>query len=306
VKRSIISDAAIERRRYWVSEIVKISGDFGQDASRVEKELVDEERASGYCAMIDHLRLCGAIPEGYGHDTSEEKLYSKYTDALLAVCFRLVGLKSIVLTERADAADVEAFAEDYSFVADAKSFRLSRTAKNQKDFKVQAVDGWKRGKPYAIVVCPLYQLPSKTSQIYQQAIARDVCLFSYSHLAVLVEFANTVGEESAIRLLRSILECVSTLNPSKNALSYWAAINSTFLSHDSKIRDLWRTEKIASLETLELAKEEALMFLAEERELIMRMSHQEALAALVRAKNIDNRERVVRSITQNGLMDHGE
>ena len=29
----------------------------------------------------------------------------------------------------------------YSLVADAKAFRLSRTAKNQKDFKVQAMDG---------------------------------------------------------------------------------------------------------------------------------------------------------------------
>ncbi len=74
----------------------------------------------------------------------------------------------------------------YSFVADAKVFRLSRTAKNQKDFKIQAMDNWKFGKPFAMVVCPLYQIPSKNSQIYQQASARNVCIFSYSHLAVLV------------------------------------------------------------------------------------------------------------------------
>lgn len=304
--RSVISDAAIARRQHWVSEIVKISGNFGQDSDRVEKELVEEEHASGYTAMIDHLRLCGAIPEGYGHDTSEEKLYSKYTDALLAVCFRLVGLKSLVLTERADAADVEAFAPDYNFVADAKSFRLSRTAKNQKDFKVQAMDGWKRGKHHAIVVCPLYQLPSKTSQIYQQAVARDVCLFSYSHLAVLVALANTVGTESAVALLGSVLRCVATLNPTKDAVAYWTTVNSVFLSHDSAVRDLWRTEKVASLESLKLAKEEALAFLAEERARIMQMSHDEALNALIHAKKIDSRERVIRSITQNDLMDHGE
>ncbi len=58
---------------------------------------------------------------------------------------------------------------DYSFVADAKAFRLSRTAKNQKDFKVQAMDDWKHSKTYAMVVCPVYQLLTRTSQIYQQA-----------------------------------------------------------------------------------------------------------------------------------------
>lgn len=90
-------------------------------------------------ALIDHLRLCGSIPEQYGHDTSEEKLYSKYTDALLAAAYRYIGLTSVVLDERADAADVEAVGAGYSLVADAKVFRLSRTAKNQKDFKIDAM-----------------------------------------------------------------------------------------------------------------------------------------------------------------------
>ena len=54
-------------------------------------------------------------------------------------------LKSLVLSERGDADDVEDFAKQYSFVADAKAFRLSRTAKNQKYFKIQAMDNWKKG-----------------------------------------------------------------------------------------------------------------------------------------------------------------
>lgn len=62
-------------------------------------------------------------------------------------------MNSIVLTERADAADVEVVCDSYSFVADAKVFRLSRTAKNQKDFKVQAMDGWRNTKDFAMVVC---------------------------------------------------------------------------------------------------------------------------------------------------------
>ena len=158
---NFINENAIRRRQYWVDEIVKLSGHFINDSSRVEKEIVSEVQTSGHQALLDHLRLCTAIPESYDHDSSEEKLYSKYTDALISECFKYLGLNSIVLTERADAADVEVVCDSYSFVADAKVFRLSRTAKNQKDFKVQAMDGWRNTKDFAMVVCPLYQLPTK-------------------------------------------------------------------------------------------------------------------------------------------------
>jgi type II restriction enzyme len=204
----IIAQTAIDRRLHWIGEIVTLSGHFGSDSTRVEAELNDEIDASGLPALLDHLRLCSAIPESYGHDTSEEKLYSKYTDALISAAYSRMGFKSRVLIERADAADVEVVTSDYSFVADAKVFRLSRTAKNQKDFKVQAIDGWKHGKPFAMVVCPLYQLPSRSSQIYQQAAARNVCIFSYPHLAVLVQLVETEGTDAVIDLVHSVFKTV--------------------------------------------------------------------------------------------------
>ncbi len=157
---AVISKQAIKRREYWVEEIVQISGKFGDDSQRIDAELSAEVEKEGSQAILDHLRLCGSIPEKYGHDTSEEKLYSKYTDALLATALRYVSPNAIVLTERADAADVEAVAPTFALVGDAKVFRLSRTAKNQKDFKIEAMHGWKRGKPHAMVVCPIY--PSKS------------------------------------------------------------------------------------------------------------------------------------------------
>jgi type II restriction enzyme len=130
--RKIISAKAIKTRQYWIEEIRKLSLNFGNNIDKLEKELEAEIKKNGVPSLIDHLRLCGNIPESYGHDTSEEKLYSKYTDCLLSLAYTAIGLKSLVLKERADAADVEAFAKDYSFVADAKAFRLSRTAKKSK------------------------------------------------------------------------------------------------------------------------------------------------------------------------------
>jgi len=297
----IISDRAVSRRTYWIDEIRKLSGNFGDDSDRLEKELGLEIKKSGIVALIDHLRLCGNIPESYGHDTSEEKLYSKYTDTLLSLSFEALGLNSIVLKERADAADVEAFAKDYSFVADAKSFRLSRTAKNQKDFKVQAMDNWKRGKPYAMVVCPIYQLPNTSSQIYQQAIARNVCVFTYSHLSLLLTYSEVESKVKAQQLLRKIFQTIPTLNSSKNAIEYWLFINRTMLGFSKKIENLWSIEKVASIEAISIAKEEALTFLAQEREKTMSMSRQEALKELIKVHKIDSKINTIKSISDNGL-----
>ncbi|MCD8528510.1 MAG: HindIII family type II restriction endonuclease [Chitinophagales bacterium] len=297
----IISEEAIKRRQFWVEEIRKLSGNFGNDIDKLEKELDAEIKKYGIIALIDHLRLCGNIPESYGHDTSEEKLYSKYTDCLLSLSYSALGLKSLVLKERADAADVEAFAKDYSFVADAKAFRLSRTAKNQKDFKVQAMDGWKRGKPYAMVVCPIYQLPNTSSQIYQQATTRNVCIFTYSHLALLLLYSENEGKAKAQKLLKNIFEIIPALNLSKSATDYWLAINKTILTFSNKMYPLWNIEKNVAAESIAIAKEEALTFLAQEREKIMRMSHKEALNELIKVNKIESRIKTINSIADNGL-----
>lgn len=298
--QNIISDRAIKRRTYWVEEIRKLSGNFVNDTDKLEKELEQEISKSGVTALIDHLRLCGSIPESYGHDTSEEKLYSKYTDCLLSLSFKAIGLKSLVIKERADAADVEAFAKGYSFVADAKAFRLSRTAKNQKDFKVQAMDGWKRGKPHAMVVCPIYQLPNTSSQIYQQATTRNVCVFTYSHLALLLAYSEAAGKPKAQELLTKIFKTIPLINPTKSAVDYWTTLNKAILSSKS-IDKLWSMEKIASAEAITISKEEALTFLANEREKIMRMSHKEALNELIKVHKIESRIKTIQSISDNGL-----
>ena len=300
---NIISQSSIERRVYWISEIEKLSGDFSGDYNRLEQELKLDINNGGIDALLDHLRLSGDIPEQYDHDSSEEKLYSKYTDALLAEAYRNLGFKSLVLTERADAADVDAFARNYSFVADAKTFRLSRTAKNQKDFKIQAMDNWKRGKPYAMVVCPIYQLPTRTSQIYEQASSRNVCIFTYSHLAVLVRYKQVSNEEKIESLLHKVFESVKLLTPSKDANSYWYAVNRAILTFDRKIDEFWRTEKMAAVESIKVAKEQALNYIAKEQEKIMRMTHDQAINELLKTNKFESKINVIRGVTNNDILE---
>ena len=299
----IVSNYQVQKRAYWVNEIVQLSGNFGADSARAESEVTEEIATDGIDSLIGHLRLCGSIPERYSHDSSEEKLYSKYTDIVLSKAFEFMGMESLVLTERADAADVECVTDDYSFVADAKAFRLSRTAKNQKDFKVQSMDNWKHGKPYAVVVAPIYQLPSRTSQIYQQAITRSVCIFSYTHLSVLVRYSELPRSGNSVELMHEIFRTIESLHPSKDATQYWAALNAIMLNHGDSVRELWREEKLASDDSIIIAKDEALSHLSEERERLMRLSKQDAICELIKFKKIDSKEETIRAVAANGLLD---
>lgn len=302
MKIGVITQYQIERRKFWVDELIKLSGNFGADSEKVEAKIAAEIQIDGLPALIGHLRLCGAIPENYGHDTSEEKLYSKYTDVVIAKAFSTIGLTSLVLKVRADVADVECVTNNYSFVADAKAFRLSRTAKNQKDFKVQAMDNWKRGNPYAMVVSPVYQLPAYTSQIYEQASARSVCIGTYTHLAVLVQYATAVSQSRALDLLHEIFKTVQAMNPSKSASAYWQAVNRTMLGFDKIVNEIWASEKQASLDSIYLAKQEALHFLAEERRRIMMLTREEAVKEVLKQSKIESKIRTINLVGENGIL----
>ena len=243
---AIISPEALAIRKRWISDIHQTSGNFKSDSSRLLNALEAELIDTGGDGLRNHLRLCGAIPEAYAHDSSEEKLYSKYTDTLASVALSRLDIQSLVLTERGDAADLVCVCDDYEFVADAKAFRLSRTAKNAKDFKVPSMHKWKFHRKYAMLICPLYQVPASTSQIYRQAITDDVCIFSFSHLALLTAYAERSSPERAKSLLTKVFQVAAALHPSKEADTYWRAINATVLAFDPVISELWSLEKRAA------------------------------------------------------------
>src|SRR5574344_1037654 len=145
----------------------------------------------------------GTIPESIGHDSTEEKLYSKVSDIILAKCFQELGLKATVLRERANSADVEAKSKyhNYSLVGDAKAFRLSRTAKNQKDFKVESMEHWRGDNDYSVLVCPYFQYPKSQSQIYGQALNRNISLFSWEYFSILLKSNLKESETKNISVL---------------------------------------------------------------------------------------------------------
>ena len=293
---------AIARRAFWITELATLSGSFGADAKRMHEELRTEIKRDGNDAIVDHLRICGAMPECYGHDSSEEKLYSKYTDAVLSEFFTAIGMDSVVIETRADVADVQARGRNFSLVADAKAFRLSRTAKNQKDFKVQAMDRWRHGLDFAVVVCPIYQLPGSSSQIYLQATASNVCILSYSHLAALLGLAIRGYSRRAQDGLHGIFKSVALLNPSKSANEYWTGINRALVNALAKHADLWTVEKSSSIEALSAVKEESLQYLSLERDRLLGLSKQAAIEELIRSRGLASRIATINRLQHGDLL----
>lgn len=171
-----------------IDRIFELSNsDFKQAANEI-RYFIDKMDIKDLKGIVKQI---GTIPEIIEHDSTEEKLYSKASDIVLARCFRELGMASRALDERGDSADIIAESRagyNYSLVADAKCFRLSRTAKNQKDFKVSNLSDWRGAEnEYAVLVAPYFQYPQNTSQIYSKALENNVCLFTWEHISIMLD-----------------------------------------------------------------------------------------------------------------------
>ena len=203
--------------------------------------------------FLNTLRQIGIIPECIAHDSTGEKLFSKASDMVLARAFRELGLKSSVLNERSDSADVIAESKFYGYtlVADAKTFRLSRTAKNQKDFKVSALSSWRKDNDYAVLCSPYFQYPPKISQIYAQALTNNVCLLSWEHLIFLIE--NRIAESENLNLSAvwgfsdKFSHEVLVSDMKKNFMSEFNNFLSGFLNFDREIFGTSLNEQISHI-----------------------------------------------------------
>lgn len=170
--------------------------DFQQASSKLQDSIFNLRKADILKLIVE----IGTIPEDIGHDSTEEKLYAKASDILFAKALKEMNLEVSVLTQRADCADVVAQSHYhcYSLVGDAKAFRLSRTAKNAKDFKVSSMVHWRGDCDFSVLVCPYYQYPKSTSQIYKDALDNNVSLFSWEYLYILLK--EGIKENSSTNL----------------------------------------------------------------------------------------------------------
>ncbi len=274
-------------RSYAVSFIESISGQ--KDAFDVLEQNVKDIAPT---QLSENLLHCGIIPEQYAHDSSEEKLWAKYCDILLNITFNFLDIRSDVIRVRGDSADIRGISSSYSIVADAKAFRLSRTAKNQKDFKISALDDWRRGNTYACLVAPLYQYPARSSQIYEQAESRNVTLLSYIHLKFLLDFNVKVP-------LDSLWQTASKLSPGKGARRYWEAVDDSVVAITNSSYQELRSFKQQAVDAAELVGSEGIAYWESVKRNYRHLSKEAAISRLIRAERIDQKiDHIARSISK--------
>lgn len=122
-------------------------------------------------------------------------------------------------------------------------------------------------------------------------------------MAVLVRLVETEGTGAVTDLLREVFNTVQAMNPSKDANTYWQAVNRTMLQYGGPIEELWKTEKIATVEGINISKEIALTYYASQREALMRLSRNEAIKQLVDLHKINSRIETIRSVSDNQIMN---
>ena len=278
------------RRDAAIAAIVNLCAEragFREDAATLAAYIAAPDRP----ALIEALLECGVIPESFGHDSTEEKLYAKYCDVLLSLAFTALGMQSTVIAERADSADVLGMAAAYAIVGDAKAFRLSRTAKNQKDFKVTALSGWRGAHNYAVLVCPIYQYPNTRSQIYVQATSQNVTLLGYVHVAFLVEHALDVAAN-----LESVWGVGADMQRSNNAAAYWQAVDKAVCAAVNKSDADLVAFKDRERSVLEAIKNVEVAHLQSEIEQALRLTKQKAIQRLISEMNTPARIEQIKNV----------
>lgn len=239
--------------------------------------------------FLSTLKQIGTIPESIEHDSTQEKLFSKASDAALARAFREIGLKSTVLKERGDSADVQAESiyHGYTLVADAKAFRLSRTAKNQKDFKVNALSAWRKDSEYAVLCSPYFQYPVSNSQIFAQAVDNNVCLFSWEHLIFLIE--NGIKETEIVNLSciwNSSGEYAKHCTVAEKKKSFISLVDEVIINVCQKSKADFKAFLLKHRNCIADRAREETTFWRDEIDRISSYTKEEAIAELIKAKKI--------------------
>lgn len=235
--------------------------------------------------VIQHIKHVGILPERFDHDSSEEKLWSKFSDVILATALNHLGLSSRVIRTRGNAADVFSFASDYTMVGDAKCFRLSRTAKNQKDFKIKALDDWRRQNTFALLVAPIYQFPLDRSQIYSQAITKNVTLLSYTHLHCLL----ACQPQTTLRPLWEVGHLLSQQNIPPYGRNYWNTIDRVVADLCGMPLASLKPYKDAEVSLIQLLATEGIDYWRDKVEYFQSLSREEAIDLLIKSQKIEQK-----------------
>jgi type II restriction enzyme len=273
-----------------IFEIVKDKNAF----DKIENEFANITKPK----LSENIIECGILPEAFNHDSSEEKLWAKYSDIILAKALTFLEIPAEVLRARGNSADVFGKAKDYSVVGDAKTFRLSRTAKNQKDFKIKSLDDWRKANNYALLVAPLTQYPQRKSQIYEQAIDKNVTLISYTHLSFLLNFHQNNQNLKLLWETGNRLKNQFKVTDYQNSTNYWAEIDKIICEIVNQNETELQIYKNLEIQKTQEIGQEGINFWQDKIKEYTQLSQAEAVTRLIKSEKIDTKIKTIQKAIQ--------
>jgi hypothetical protein len=274
-----------------ITEVCEAGGSFPQKVNRLYERLMPWDVDT----ITARLRAAGVIPEMYAHDSSEEKVYAKYCDIVVSEAFRAMGFQSAVSNVRSNAADLCIDGPGYSSICDVKSFRLSRTALNPKDYKIEAVDRWRRNQEadYAFLVAPHTQFPGGNSRLYDEAIRYNVTLLSFAHVDFLVRTARSAGQRPYLRLIWQVGETIPDPAGVRGP-SYWKAVDAAVVRASGGSESALEEAKHSYEEEFQNQARLQVKYWEDRLQEIRNMPREQLIDSLVRAEGIESKIQTIR------------
>lgn len=209
----------------------KVAADFKE---RLGSKYDDEK----FCKL---LSCAGFIPDLYKSDSSEETLFSKLTEILVAEWAERMGFKSNVVKTKSSYEDINFSISEKIIVCDAKSFRLGRSqqAPNVKDFlKPADIQKWLNRHENGLgglITFPDTHDWTESSDVYLYCTDKNcpTVILSYVHLALILHFCNKHSAKKLKQLWNYEKLFPKPLNrkiSGGNRKAYWSVINSKIIS----------------------------------------------------------------------------
>lgn len=186
------------------------------------------------------LKHSGYIPDLYNNDSSEEVLYTKLVEVLVAEWAERMGFKSEIVKQKASKEDVTINIDNKIIVCDAKSFRLGRSQKapNVKDFlKLEDIRKWMEsyeGSIGGLVTYPCTHEWKNTSDAYRYCSTKDAptLMLPYKYLAFLFDTRHKYDTNNLVYLwdYEKLFPNMLDRNiKGGNKTPYWNTINTKIL-----------------------------------------------------------------------------
>lgn len=184
------------------------------------------------CELAFLLVHSGFIPDHYEDDSSDETLYSKFVEVLVAEWGTRLGIETEIPTAKASTEDVTfVFDQKHVIVADVKSYRLGRSqaAPNVKDvIKAEDFTKWASRHGSRVAVGGLVIFPSrfdfkKGSDVYLYATnpnpGKRILILFYEHLAYLLLHAKGLPPDAFFSILNQYEGIFQKASKERDA--YW-------------------------------------------------------------------------------------